>query len=286
MQKLKVQYNKVVNHFKGDTGKEFIPVLQPGNVQNAEDLIRDAQKVEHLLQEIVRALIHKANETIDITNKGEIKTGCFNMAETKSFDRINHKAKNEYDGNFNDIRDVARGAVKLNDCEKIGALSAVLDWAYKNQVELPGGAMIVVSEDRFTKPLSSGYSSHKVNIAIPIPGEQGRWHIAEVMLMHDKFEKDIKANKRNKFYDNSHEAYEKFRYLEGIANDRPLTREEAEVLGKIQRALNKIHMKAREDNKLDEIAGYSKTYRNKLDKEAFEAFNNEMNSMENETHDL
>ncbi len=239
---------------------EKIPILQPVECQNAELLIADAKKVEPLIKNIDLALIRKANEILLSEECEAIKTYQFELAETKGKTRILQKAEGEHENSYLDIRDVARSSINMFYNKQVAALCTVVDWAKEYNVELPHGARIVISDNRFKKPTGSGYSSHKANIAIPIPDEPGRWHIVETMIKHDDFEKEIQTNKKNRFDANSHEAYEKLRFLQTVGMRRVLTRPEAVLVGKMTSICRSIHNDARNRFNLDQIQPLIKEY--------------------------
>jgi hypothetical protein len=253
IQPLKVDFDKSANPVFG----KKLPLFQHTDIKSADDLLRDAHKVNKFLPDIARALIAKANGDLPPTQNTHIKISDFKQAEMKKVSRINEKAKGDYNGNFYNIRDVCRGGIYLDDNTKIAALSAVLDWAKDYEVDLPHGARIVISDNRFKSATSTGHRSHKVNIAIPVPSENGseptRYHIAELMLYHKDFERQISADHKNSFGMNSHEVYEKVRSMLARASERSLTTAEANRLGQFIRTCRNIHDKARDKYNLNEI---------------------------------
>lgn len=232
--------------------------------------MEDALKVQPLMREIVTPLIEKSNQILqNVKPSSFIRTRCYRQGPVKNMVRLKQKAENDYKGNFVEIKDVVRGCFELDDNLKIAAVSSVLDWACENEVPLPHGARVVISDNRFKDPTETGYSSHKANIAIPIPDEPGRWHISELMLYHSGFEKQIKEDKKNKFSSNSHESYEKLRYLKGIAKNRGLTRDEAKSFGFLRRALKDIHRNARKAYCIDDIENPLQKFSSRLQKETW-----------------
>lgn len=178
-----------------------VPRTQSSNTP--EVLLEDGAKVRDLVRPIVASLVETANEDLfQLGHYTPIVMPKFEMADPKSLKRMQEKARDEYQGSYVDLRDVERGSLDLRRPEHIAAFCTVVDWAKENRVELPHGAVICIAENRFLHPTDTGYSSHKANIVIPIPGEPGRHHIVELMTKHGGFEDYIEENKSHQYYEN------------------------------------------------------------------------------------
>lgn len=129
--------------------------------------------------------------------------------------RIIKKALDEYGGKFQKIRDVARCAIEGETSEEIAALCVVMEWMKDNDYELPGGARIVEIDNRFKVATGTRYRSLKAVVAIPIEGGERPYHLAEIMVRHKGFEKDIDhVLRRGKGNRVSHQIYHLVRSFE------------------------------------------------------------------------
>lgn len=219
-----------------------------------EGLEADGAKVRGLIRSIVSALVETAN--YDLAQKGYsrfIEMSSFRLADPKTRERMDEKAHDEYEGSYVDLRDVERCCVDLRRPEHIAAFCSVLDWAKGEHVELPHGAVICIAENRFIKPTDSGYSSHKVNIVIPIPGEPGRHHIIELMTVHGEFEHIIANDKNNRLRMGSHDVYNVKRKLDGRVATGRFSPSMIKYYAHVSRITNEIHANARRACNFDEI---------------------------------
>lgn len=244
---LKLDFKVRSDHFPNG-----IPRTQ--SAETPEELVDDSMKVAHLVPDIVRALINTANDDLtELGYRGSIHIKSLKKAPPKTLKRINEKAADEYEGNYTDIRDVDRQSMDLRKPHHLAAFCSAVEWAEKEKVELPHGAYITITENRFKRPTSTGYCSHKANIAIPIPGEPGRHHIVELMTVHGGFEKQIKTDKKNRFGVDSHGAYGIERVLRGKAQNTVLTPDAIKIWRESSKICLQIHARAHRDHQFDEI---------------------------------
>jgi len=245
--RLKIDFDSQVAAFP-----DGIPKTQCSNT--AEGLREDGAKIRPLVKSIVSALINTANEDLECLGYFDyILMGSFEMAKPKAISRMNDKADEDYEGSFVDIRDAERGSVDLRRPEHIAAFCSVVDWAHQNKVVLPHNAVICITDNRFRNPTESGYSSHKANIVVPIPGEPGRHHIFELMTKNGEFERIIEQDKKNRLERGSHEAYDLKRRLDGRYNLGKFKPQDAMFYAQVYNIIHQIHANARRICRFDEI---------------------------------
>jgi len=247
---------------------ECFPDGKPKKKQYTDDLItllHDGNKVEDLQLDIFRALMKTANEDLhSLGHRTQIKSKSFEMGPHKescndneqgepfegnpaSINRLYDKADTKYEGHFSGILDYRRSRINLNSPTQIAALCSVMEWCEQYDVELPHGAVIIDTDNRFKYPSNTGHSMYAANIAIPIPNKPDKYHIVEMVITHEGFEKSIKA-------DESHETYEKERKLRKRAQtDKPLNEDAGKYWTKIIRTARNLHNRWRKHYKLDEI---------------------------------
>lgn len=240
-----------------DASKPFGTEKNPPKFQpegDVDQLLDDAKKVEPMLPDIACSIIEKANEDLRTLGMPTIKLRqSYKLGPTKTKERILEKADGEYEGLLAAIRDITRAQLGLKDNRQIAALCTVMEWAAHEHIPLPHGAQIVITSNRFEKPTPTGYSSFKANIAIPMPGEPGRWHVVELMTVNTNFEHAIATTTDNKLKKNSHGVYETERTLEDKARSTELTKESALYYGRVIKMGNELHQKARKEFGLDDI---------------------------------
>ncbi len=249
-------------------GEKSPSSLQPAGA-NVDELIKYAKLAEPMMDNIMRALIKKANIDINTINKTPetleklgldpkgngiptIDYKSYKLADTKRRDRIIEKAGGEYEGDFRDIRDIARGQVRLEDLNQIAALASVMQWSKDYDVDLPHDARVTVASNRFKKPTDTGYSSFKINVTIPV---FDRHHTVEYQLVHGEFEDRISSDTKNRFHTNSHDSYALERTFQDFARDpnASLTPKTFKRFQQANAVCKAIHEKARKATRLDDI---------------------------------
>ena len=234
-------------------------------------LHEDGKKIAPLIRPIVSAIAETTNHVL--LSNGYVRAvemSGYHEGPPKTIDRMGEKARDEYEGSYVDIRDVRRCQMDLRDPVQIAAFCATVDWIKKEEVPLPGGAFICIAENRFDTPTDSGYSSHKANIVIPIPGEPGRHHIIELMTVHGEFERMIENDKNNRLGRGSHEAYDIKRKLDGQIATGRFSPSMIKYYATVDRVTKQIHAKAREACSFNDIN--CKPFEEFLAKETMQAY--------------
>jgi len=230
----------------------ILPFRQP--TTNVKEAFEDAQEAVPLLSDIANYIIQTSKDSLICTGHDTTLTNkSLRMGKMKSETRLRAKAIEEK-GDISKICDIARGTIDGSTPEEIAALSAFLDMAYWNEIELPGGARIIDLKNRFEEPTLTDYSSVKAKIAVPLSGKTGRdYHIVELMVTHKGFEQDIKNQNKNRFHRNSHETYELEREIEGRFKSEDLGPEISKKLGRYIRIARKTHKDLKEKHGLNRI---------------------------------
>lgn len=203
---------------------------------------------------------------------GVLKLQNYNPGPLKRDFRIHNKAHGEKqgingEGRYDDILDYGRGRIYAQTAEEVGLLCAAIEWAFMSDVELPHGARIIDVENRFEEPTPNGHRSLRANIAIPLENSARPYHIIELQVQHEAFEKEIEAKRtamNNKYGLTSHSGYERRQYMRGRFNDPndfhndpnvPITwsAEIAKQYGEVIRICHKIHNDASAKYELDNI---------------------------------
>ncbi len=158
---------------------------------------------------------------------GVLKLQNYSAGPLKREFRIHNKAHGEKqgidgEGRYDDILDYGRGRIYAQTAEEVGLLCAAIECCFIMDVELPYGARIIDVENRFEKPTPNGHRALKANIAIPLENSARPYHIIELQVQHEAFEKEIEAKKtamNNKYGLTSHSGYERRQYMRGRFND-------------------------------------------------------------------
>lgn len=226
-------------------------------------LIADARKVDPLLEAISRYFMADANKLILQVAPAydELTKKAFKLGPAKIDRRIKDKADGEYDGELECVTDCARSTIATKAPHQIAALCASVEWMEKNRIKLPHGAVICKFSNRFFIPTESRYRSGKIIVVVPVP-ETDRYHLAEIMITHEGFERDIKNEIIAKKMDrgmgaeitkkerdkDSHSVYEWVRYIEERYKNIDYPMEVATKYGAYRKQVEAIHNKAAKKN--------------------------------------
>lgn len=200
-------------------------------------------------------LLQMANPEPAITRKAFIK------GERKKKERIFKKTRDEKDGSFEDITDYSRCTISAKTPAQIGTLASAIEYCIENGIELQGGARIVKFENRLETPTSSRYRSGKALVAIPL--KSGSYHISEIMITHEGFERDIKNEKVQaklkrdvrqldikikELMKDSHKVYEWVRQIEERYRKTIMPNDVAITYGVLKELVGELHDAAAEEN--------------------------------------
>ena len=196
-------------------------------VKIAKKFLADAKRIDPILRDI--ALFIKGEADIDINqarddrilsvlgkdrrhqNYGIPKTRIVKGPD-KEQDRLIKKSLDENDGNFDDIKDVARYAIEGETADEVAALCIVMKWLKESKFVLPGGARVLSFTNRFIRSTGSRYRSGIATIFIPDPEDEKGYVIAEIQIRHKGFERDIEMGRKSKQM--SRETYKRIRAYE------------------------------------------------------------------------
>ena len=149
-------------------------------------LLADGQKANSELQAIVQDIAEK------LPGDSEVKQG-----PVKGLERAVAKVVNKDNGDARNVRDVVRASVAVDTVEELQETVKVVEEAFKQ-----AGGEIITADDRFAKPLDSGYRDMQMTVRLP-SGTVGeiQVHLKPILAAkdtkgHSIYEKARKLNER------------------------------------------------------------------------------------------
>lgn len=144
-------------------------------------------------------------------------------ADVKSLDRAVKKAVGKDKGDARNVRDVVRSSVGVDRLDQLDdAITAV------HEAVKAGGGKVIKSDNKFTKPLSTGYRDLSLNVQFPngVIGEI-QIHLKPMLYAKEKL--------------GGHDMYEQFRHLDEQSNHRPLTVAEVAEVHRLEREMKALY---------------------------------------------
>ncbi|MCC7305504.1 MAG: hypothetical protein IT558_04500 [Alphaproteobacteria bacterium] len=190
------------------------------NTTNPDALYEDASHSKSRLPALASKVMSIANNDLLQYDPGKytdnkLGHGYCVYPDLKSKTTALKKANGDYGGDMAGVCDIARMKMEVLNTAQLAAVCTAFKYMYENQIPLDSqGTKIVSLDDKFRNPAQNGHRALVAKVAIPLGNDRG-YHVAEMMVMHDGFQKDIDAADRKKGHHGGHNTYALARELAG-----------------------------------------------------------------------